>query len=457
MPSPPAADRASGRDLAPLRAIVGDTHVLVDDDVRAGYERDWTGRFVGRAAAVVRPASADEVAAVLAWCSAAGVAVVPQGGNTGLVGGSVPDGSGTAIVLSLRRLDALGAGDADAGQLTAGAGVTLSQVHAAAAGCGWSFGVDLGARETATIGGMVGTNAGGLHVVRHGAMRAQVLGVEAVLASGAVVRHVDGLVKDNTGYDLAGLLTGSEGTLGVVTAARLRLVPPVGSAVAALIACDTAADAVGLAAEARRTLAGVVAIEAMWRPALELVERQLGVGCPVALPPGGVAVLVEIDAGATPVEDLAALAGDREAVVATESALRTRLWQLRERITEAVALVGMPHKLDVTLPLGRLALFSTQVGEAVGTADAYLFGHLGDGNVHVNVVGPPADDDRVDEAVLRLVAEHGGSISAEHGIGRAKRPWLALSRSATELAAFRAIKDALDPQGILNPGVLLPA
>ena len=159
-----------------------------------------------------------------AWCSAAGVAVVPQGGNTGLVGGSVPDGSGTAIVLSLRRLDALGAGDADAGQLTAGAGVTLSQVHAAAAGCGWSFGVDLGARETATIGGMVGTNAGGLHVVRHGAMRAQVLGVEAVLASGAVVRHVDGLVKDNTGYDLAGLLTGSEGTLGVVTAARLRLV-----------------------------------------------------------------------------------------------------------------------------------------------------------------------------------------------------------------------------------------
>ena len=187
-------------------------------------------------------------------------------------------------------------------------------MHAAAAGCGWSFGVDLGARETATIGGMVGTNAGGLHVVRHGAMRAQVLGVEAVLASGAVVRHLDGLVKDNTGYDLAGLLTGSEGTLGVVTAARLRLVPPVGSAVAALIACDTAADAVGLAAEARRTLAGVVAIEAMWRPALELVERQLGVGCPVALPPGGVAVLVEIDAGATPVEDLAALAGDREAV-----------------------------------------------------------------------------------------------------------------------------------------------
>ncbi len=202
----------------------------------------------------------------------------------------------------------------------------------------------------------------------------------------------------------------------------------------------------------------MVAIEAMWRPALELVERQLGVGCPVALPPGGVAVLVEIDAGATPVEDLAGLAGEREAVVATEPAPRARLWQLRERITEAVALVGIPHKLDVTLPLARSGpLHAPRSVDAVGTAGAYLFGHLGDGNVHVNVVGPPADDDRVDEAVLRLVAEHGGSISAEHGIGRAKRPWLALSRSATELAAFRAIKDALDPQGILNPGVLLPA
>jgi FAD/FMN-containing dehydrogenase len=456
VPSPPAAE-ASSTDLAPLRAIVGDGHVLVDDDVRAGYERDWTGRFVGRAAAVVRPGSTDEVAAVLAWCSASGTAVVPQGGNTGLVGGSVPDGSGTAVVLSLRRLDALGASDAEAGQLTAGAGVALSQVQAAAAGCGWSFGVDLGARETASIGGMVATNAGGLHVVRHGAMRAQVLGVEAVLASGAVVRHLDGLVKDNTGYDLAGLLTGSEGTLGVVTAARLRLVPPVGATVTALIACDTAADAVGLAAEARRTLAGVVAIEAMWKPALELLQRELSVDCPVALPPSGVAVLVEIDAGATPVEDLAGLAGAREAVVATEPAPRARLWQLRERIAEAVAMVAVPHKLDVTLPLARLAPFTTEVGAALGTADAYLFGHLGDGNVHVNVVGPPADDDRVDEAVLRLVAQHGGSISAEHGIGRAKQPWLALSRSATELAAFRAIKDALDPKGILNPGVLLPA
>jgi FAD/FMN-containing dehydrogenase len=384
------------------------------------------------------------------------VAVVPQGGNTGLVGGSVPDGSGSAIVMSLRRLADRDPVDVEAGQITVSAGVTLAALQGELAGTGWAFGVDLGARDTATLGGMVATNAGGLQVLRHGAMRQQVLGVEAVLASGSVIRHLGGLVKDNTGYDLPGLLTGSEGTLGVVTAARLRLVAPVESTVTVLIGADSAADAMGIAVEARRTVAGTVAIEAMWKAPLELVGERLDVPCPIALGPEGVAVLLEVDAGSTPVEQLARLASDREAVVATEPGPRDRLWQLRERISEAIALAGVPHKLDVTLPLGRLAEFASEVVDLLPGQDVFLFGHLGDGNVHVNVVGAQPTDDSVDDAVLRLVAGYGGSISAEHGIGRAKQRWLGLNRSVAELEAFRSIKRALDPVGILNPGVLLP-
>jgi FAD/FMN-containing dehydrogenase len=288
-------------------------------------------------------------------------------------------------------------------------------------------------------------------------MRSQVLGVEAVLGSGAVVRHLDGLVKDNTGYDLAGLLTGSEGTLGIVTAARLRLVPLVVAPVVALVACPTASDAVALGAGARRTLAGVVAIEALWHPVVALLERTLGLSCPVPVAGPGVIVLLEIEGAATSVEAVADLVGERPAVVATEPAPRERLWQLRERTAEAIAMVGIPHKLDVTLPLAELAAFADDVAGVVGGHELFLFGHLGDGNLHVNVVGPPPLDESVDEAVLRLVVERGGSISAEHGIGRAKLRWLGLQRSAADVAAFRAIKAALDPNGILNPGVLVPA
>ncbi len=439
--------------VAALTTIVGPDHVLVDADVRAGYERDWTGRFSGLSAAVVRPGTVDEVAAVLAWCNDHRLAVVPQGGNTGLVGGSVPlDGS---VVVSLRRLDVLAPIDAAAGQVTAGAGVSLARLQFAASAAGWAFAVDLGARDSATVGGMVATNAGGLHVLRWGSMRAQVLGLEAVLADGRVLRHLDGLVKDNTGYDLAGLLVGSEGTLAIVTAARLRLVAPIASPVTVVIACSSAEDAVELAAEARRSLRGLVALEAVWRPSLELVCRSFDLVAPVELDSDGVAVLVEVDAS-TSLEELAALIGPRPAVVATEPGPRARLWQLRERVTEAISLAGVPHKLDVSLPFSRLAQFATDVAAALAPADVLLFGHLGDGNVHVNVLGVPIDDDQVDDLVLRLVAAAGGSISAEHGIGRAKRRWLALNRSEAELSTFRAIKTALDPNGILNPGVLLP-
>jgi FAD/FMN-containing dehydrogenase len=438
--------------LARFREVVGEAHVLVEPDVRAGYELDWTGRFRGTTPAVVRPGSTEEVAAVVQACGAAGVALVPQGGNTGLVGGSVPLGG--EVVLSLRRLSGLGPVDDLAGQVTVGAGVTLAAVQAHVEASGWAVGIDLAARDSATIGGMVATNAGGLAFLRHGGMRDQLAGVEAVLGDGTVISHLGGLPKDNTGYDLAGLLCGSEGTLGVVTAVRLRLVAPVGERCTALVAVEGVAAALRAVGALRR--AGVVleAAELFLDDGMQLVCDHLGVARPLAAAPAY--LLVE---WAGEVDDLGAIEAV-DAVVADDAGRRESLWRYREAHTEAVNTLGVPHKLDVTLPLPALAAFVADVPGAVAAvapgSRVVLFGHVADGNVHVNVVGPPADDESVDEAVLRLVAERGGSISAEHGIGTAKKRWLHLARTEAELRAFRSIKRALDPAGILNPNALLP-
>ena len=423
-----------------------------DPDVVASYAVDWTGRWRGRAAGVARPRSTDEVAEVLASCKERGVAVVPQGGNTGLVGGGVPlDGE---AVVSLRALDAVLDVDPDAGQLTAGAGASIAAVQAAARAAGWEYGVDWGARDTATVGGSIATNAGGTRVIRFGDTRAQLLGIEAVLADGSVISHLGGLVKDNTGYDLAGLLCGSEGTLAVVTAARLRLVPRHQQRVVALVGVASLADAVALAGHVRRTVADVDAIEVLTDECRALV----GARSPVA---GEHAawVLVECAGHDDPTEALATAVGDLPAAVAgpSEPARREELWHVRHGISEAINAIGPPVKLDVTLPGPRLAAFCDAVPSVVPPqARLWLFGHVADGNIHVNVTGVDPDDESVDDAVLRLVAEHGGSISAEHGIGRAKRRWLHLVRSSAEIDAMRRIKAALDPSGILNPGVLLP-
>jgi FAD/FMN-containing dehydrogenase len=436
-----------------LRAIVGEAHVLVDADLRAGYEVDWTGRFGGRTPAVVRPASVEEVAAVVAHCREHGIALVPQGGNTGLVGGSVPvDGE---IVLSTRRLSRLDPVDVVAGQVTAGAGVTLADLQHHAAGAGWAVGIDLSARDSATLGGMVATNAGGLAFVRYGGMRQQLIGVEAVLGDGSVVSHLGGLLKDNTGYDLGALLCGSEGTLGIVTAARLRLVAPARARTTALAAVDGVEHALGVVTALRATGVAIDAAEFFLDDGLALVCEHLGIARPLVTAPAY--VLVDWEG---PVD---ALAGSpvRDAVVAEESGRREALWRYREAHTEAVNALGVPHKLDVTLPLSGLARFLDDVRAVIERvapgATVVLFGHVADGNVHVNVVGPPPDDDAVDDAVLHLVAERGGSISAEHGIGRAKARWLHLARSPAEVAAYRAVKSALDPAGILNPHVLIPS
>jgi FAD/FMN-containing dehydrogenase len=444
--------------LTGCREVLGPAHVVVDPDVTGGYATDWTGRFQGSTPAVLRPGTTAEVAEVVALARRHRMALVPQGGNTGLVGGGVPLAG--EVVVSLGRLDRLEV-DPVAAQATAGAGVPLAALQAGAAGAGLAFGVDLGARDSATVGGMVATNAGGIHVLRYGAMRAQVIGVEAVLGTGAVVSRLAGLVKDNTGYDLAQLLCGSEGTLGIVTAARLRLVAPPGELVTALVGTASIAAAVDAAAALRRSVAGLTALELMDGPSLRLVADQLGAPPPVA-PDAGAYLLVEADAPTDPVPALAAAlegrAGVLDAAVATEAADRSRLWRWREAHSEVGATLGVVHKLDVTLPIAGLASFCAEVVEGVERARpgalTLLFGHVGDGNVHVNVVGPPADDTGIDDTVLGLVVERGGSISAEHGIGTAKKAWLARDRSPAEVEAMRAVKRALDPDGILNPDVL---
>lgn len=444
--------------LDELGQVVGERHVLVDPDLRASYESDWTGRFRGSTPCVVRPGDTTEVRAVLELCARYHLALVPQGGNTGLVGGSVPlDGE---VVVSLRRLDTIGALDRLARQVTVGAGATLGAVQAAVRPAGLAVGVDLAARDSATIGGMVATNAGGIHVVRHGPMRAQVVGVEAVTGDGRLVSGLAGLEKDNTGYDLSGLFCGSEGTLGIITAIRLRLVERAAERTLAMVGCPSSAAAVGLAARVRG-LSGINAIEAVWAPTLELVGRHIDAEPPLAAP---VVVLVEVVGDGDPTEPLAEAleaAGDivDDALVATGPAGQLNLWRFRESATEAISAAGTPLKLDVALPPAELAAFADEVPELVrGAAPAattYLFGHLGDGNVHVNVVGATDQADEVEAVVLGEVARRHGSISAEHGIGTAKRRWLHLAHSADERSVFASLKAAVDPAGICNPGVLV--
>ncbi len=444
--------------------VVGAAH-LIDDDRRTSFEIDWTGRFRGATPAVVRPGSTAEVAAVLDVCRRHGVAVVAQGGNTGLVGGGVPLAG--EVVLSLRRLDTVGEVDRAAAQVTAGAGATVEAVQQVAARAGLRYAVDFGARGSATVGGSVATNAGGINVLRFGATRAQLLGVEAVLGTGDVVSRLQGLVKDNTGYDLAAVLCGSEGTLGVVTAARLRLVAAHEHTVTALVAFADVGAAVHAVATWRASLDTLDAAEIVLDDGVRLVAEVLGVGLPFDRP-APVYVLVETSGHDDPTDDLAAAVGSVTGVldvaVASDAAGRARLWRYREEHTSSINTVGVPHKYDVTVPIAALAEFLAEVPsvvrDAAPDASTWLFGHVGDGNIHVNVTGVPVDDptldEVLDEAVYRFVVSRGGCISAEHGIGTAKARWLALDRSSGDLAAMAALKRAFDPSGILNPNVLVP-
>jgi FAD/FMN-containing dehydrogenase len=437
--------------LAALADVVGPEHVL-RGDATAGYVTDWTGKFRGATPAVIRPGSTEEVQRILPLCAGAGIFVVPQGGNTGLVGGGVPQHG--EIVLSLARLTRLEPVDVGASQVTAGAGVTIQAVREAHPEL--DFGVNIASRDTATVGGAVATNAGGLRVLRYGSMRAQVRGIEAVLSDGTVVSHLAGLVKDNTGYDYGSLLAGSEGTLAVITKLRLQLVPRPAGLVTAIAGLDSLAELQALARRAVAEVRGLLSAEFMMAEGLAILQEHIGL--PPPLPVSTPVYLLLEAAGPGALDELATVIGDRPAAVADSAPERARLWAYRERHPEAAGFLGVPIKLDVSAPAATWVQLVQEAGPAVRAVDAAAtvlsYGHVADGNAHVNVVPGAAADGRHEDAVLTLVASLGGSISAEHGIGALKARWLPLARSPAELDLFARIRRALDPAGILNPHVL---
>ena len=472
--------------LADLGAITGPGHVLTEPDVVAGYATDWTRRYAGRAACVVIPSSTQQVSEVVRACAAHGTPVITQGGNTGLVGGSIPLAEAAEpapVILSTKGLTSLGPVDRAAGQVTACAGVTIGRLAAVAAAAGLRYGVDLASRDSATVGGTIATNAGGIHTIRYGPTRSQVAGLTAVLADGGVVGNLSGLTAGSSGYDLAQLLTGSEGTLAVITEARLLLRPA--EPPAAVLFCGTAgvAEAAELTGLLRAAIPGLLAAEFVDAEGLTLAREVFGLPAPFPSRHPGY-LLTEIastpgpqDAADYLAEQTAPLPLPADTAIALDARGMTALWAYRERLTEAIATAGIPHKIDVAVPASELGAFCAELDDVVRVAAGspaagaggagresgsghpprvIVFGHVGVGNLHVNVLGPDPADTRVDAAVARLAADHGGSVAAEHGVGRAKTDWLAWTRSPAEIAAMRAIKKALDPAGLLNPGVMLP-
>ena len=436
-----------------LRAIVGEAHVLTDADLRATYETDWLRQFHGETPAVVRPGTAEEVAAVLRACAAAGVAVVPQGGNTGLVGGSVPRHG--AVLVSMQRFTSLGVVDALSMQVTVGAGVTIEQLQLHARAAGLDFAVDWGARATATVGGAVSTNAGGSRVVRFGTMRAQVMGLEAVMADGSIITQLSGLAKETAGPHLPSLLVGSEGTLAVVTAARIRLVPWYRETAAALIACNSLVHAVSLLPRLRQ-LPSLDAVELLMPEALAVACAYLEIKPPIDPASAGAFVMVDCAAHRDPSDELLGLLSGEQGVMAV-GAQRDLLFRIRDHVTIAIGALGVPLKLDVAVPPQHLDRLLRRITAAVpGDSRLIVFGHLAEGNLHVNVLGAGDAADGVRDAVLTAAIELGGTISAEHGIGVAKADWLERLKGPAAYAALRAIKSALDPTNLLNPGVLFP-
>ena len=463
--------------LARLAAIVGSANVLCDAADAGPYLVDQRARYRGRAVAVVRPATTAEVADVVRACAEAKVPIVPQGGNTGLCGGATPHARGDEVLLVLTRLDRVRRVDPDNATMIVEAGVPLARVHEAAAAHGLAFPLSLASEGSCTIGGNLSTNAGGTAVLRYGNARDLVLGLEVVLADGRVLDGLRGLRKDNTGYDLKQLFVGGEGTLGIITAAVLKLFPMPRTRVTALAAVSDVAAAIALLRSAKANLGDrLVGFELISDVALDLSQRHHP-GSADPLPGHAWYALLQADdteAGA-PLTGLveATLAGAaeraivRDAVIAHTGEQAMRLWALRENISEAQRREGPNIKHDISLPVSAIAAFLEASERALSAAlpgvRFVVFGHLGDGNLHYNLSAPEgiapeafmANAGVANRIVHDLVVQAGGSISAEHGIGQLKREELSRYKPALELELMRRIKAALDPDGLLNPGKVL--
>ena len=454
-----------------IKSALGSNGWSEDPDEIAPLATDWRGRFRGQTPLLIKPASTDEVSEVVTLCHEAGIAITPQGGNTGLVGGGTPQGE---VLLSLRRMNKIREIDAANDSLTVEAGCVLEMVQNHAADAGRLFPLSLGSQGSATIGGLISTNAGGVHVLRYGMMRELVLGLEAVLPDGRIWNGLRGLRKDNTGYDLKQLLIGGEGTLGIVTAATLKLFPRPGDISVAFTAVDDPQKAVDLLGHMKTATGGALsALELVPRNALELVIKHIpGTRDPFAEPHPWYALL-EVGAARsgegraimeTALGDTFEVGLIRDAVIAESQQQAKDFWNLREPIAEAEKAHGRAAKHDVSIPVSKMPAF---MADATAEAEAMLpgamviaFGHVGDGNVHFNVSRrePGAGADFTDTTapitamIYDKVAQYGGSISAEHGIGVLKREDLA-ARRPLDVELMRTIKTALDPKGIMNPRI----
>jgi len=458
-----------------LAAIVGSAGIVTDAADLAPCLRDWRGNYTGNAAALVRPANTEEVAAVVRVCAELNVPIVPQGGNTGLVGGGIPDASGTAIIVSLTRMNRIRDVDLANNAMTVEAGCILQAVQQAAAGHGRHFPLSLAAEGSCTIGGNLSTNAGGTAVLRYGNARDLVLGIEAVTPDGRIWNGLKALRKDNTGYDLKHLLMGAEGTLGIITAAVLKLYPKAQHTCTALVAVSSPATAVELLATLQAAMGDrLTGFEMMSRVCIDHVIKYFPATAEPFEKPHAWQVLVELtdtlrdakleDALAVALEPAFEAGTALDAVIASSESQSLALWNIREHIPEAEKLRGRSVKHDISVPISRIAEFIERGDRALAAAfpeaQVICFGHLGDGNLHYNLSFPgivPSDTQSgsANTIVYALLDELHGSISAEHGLGQMKREEITRHKSAVELDMMRAIKKALDPQGIMNPGKVL--
>ena len=466
--------------LPSLRHALGAAHVLTAPEDTAGYLTDRHGRLHGRALAVVRPADTAQVAAVVRLCRAHRAPIVPQGGNTGLVGGATPDASGHAVLLSLGRLNRIRAVDTDNDTITAEAGVVLARLQEAAREAGRLFPLSLGSEGSCTVGGNLGTNAGGTQVLRYGNTRELALGLEVVTADGEIWDGLRGLRKDNTGYALRDLFIGSEGTLGIITAATLKLYPQPALQLTALLAFPAIGDTIGFLSRARAGFgAALTAFELISDTALGLVARHVpeqAIPLDATQPWYALLELSDSEGEAHARARFEAVVGQAiedglvaDAAIAASVAQSQSLWRLRDQaLGVAQQRDGGNLKHDISVPVSRIPAFLQATATALQAAfpgvRPVAFGHLGDGNLHYNVshalASTPAALFADEAAIHRLVHDsvhaHGGSISAEHGLGQLKRNELPRYKSAVELDLMRRLKQAFDPLGLLNPGKVLP-